>query len=136
MMHGLTAVRRYQQEQTWGVWRSVTTLLVIAVSVHQLVMAVPSMHMAVMPMPDEGAAQQHNGPHCPLPCPLPLGAVCPAIRTTLPQASGFFLLLFAGALIAAALTLPMPTTPPQRTPLSTWLWPPRRRRAFLQIFLC
>ncbi len=115
----------------------VAFLLAFVIAMHQFVMATPA-HEAIMPMMDHdmqvSAPMQdsHGCPHC----PIHTIAICPAMQAALPHGSGVFLFFFAGALIAAALVLPMPTTPQQRTPLYAWLWPPRRRRAFLQIFLC
>ncbi len=137
MIHGLIVMRYNTAAGMRGVWRQIATLLVLVVSLHQLVMAAPSMHMAVMAMSDGMAAQhRHDSSDCPPPCPAPVTSVCPAIQATLPHASGTLVFLSTFALIGPALILLPLTVVQRRTTLHPWLWPPDRRRAFLQVFLC
>lgn len=99
-------------------------------------MATP-IHAQIMPMTDRG--MQASAPpegHCPGPCPLHTIAICPAIQAALPHAPTILLLWFTVAAIALALALRVPHVTHRATPLHAWLWPPDRRRALLQVFLC
>ena len=125
MMHGVIATRYNTAAWMRGAWRFAASLLVLAVGLHQLVMAVPAVHMAIMPMTDGVAAQPRNdATNCLPPCPVPLTSVCPAVQAALPHPSGVLIFLLVFAPIAPAFALLMPTAPQQRTPLYAWLWPP------------
>lgn len=137
MMVGVIATRDNTAAWQRGVWRSAATLLVFAIGVHQLVMAAPALHMAAMPMPDAMAAMHRQGAtDCPLPCPVPLTGVCPALQAALPHPSGGLIFFLLFALIAPPLAPPMPARARRRMLPHGRLWPPGRRRAFLQVFLC
>lgn len=113
----------------------VALLVALALVVHQFVMATPA-HLRAMPMamPDRHAALEMGYP-CPCPHETPaMLRECPAVEAALRIAPLLALLWFAIALLAA-LTTPRPVGPLRAT-AADWRWPPRRRRALLQVFRC
>lgn len=109
-------------------------LLVLALTIHQLVMLSP-MHAHIMPMVFPPAAHA-NPAHATNTVPAheqPVIDECPAPVAVLFDL-GVLLFLFLLCLARTLTTLPTAIT--RRVAVVHWLWPPDRRRALLQVFLC
>ena len=108
-------------------------LLLIALTLHQLVMLSP-MHEHRMPMvfpatahpniaQTAGAMPTHEQPAI---------GECPATVAVLLDLSGLLLLLLCLARTLSTLAVVIT----RRVAVVHWLWPPDKRRALLQVFLC
>lgn len=113
-------------------WYVLALLLVLAIGVHQFVMASPSLHEQVMPMPAMAIGQLvgktgEDGNTCPAPCVC----TCPTVVAAFPLTAIAALALFA--VIAAVGVVYVRASVSARSP--NW-WPPERCRALLHVFLC
>ncbi len=107
------------------------TALVVVVIAHQFVMLLPA-HAHVVEMlahASHGVAASHE---CEEPCPPATIEQCSATVAAFRAAFAFALALVALALLPVAPTSASRVSRSRRE----WLWPPDRRRAFLQVFLC
>ncbi len=115
-------------------WRRLALMIALVVLVHQFVMLSP-MHEHIMPMVfpvEPGATTPHMGHPAPA-HPTPVIEECPAtVAALFHTGSLLFLLLFCLVLILAVRAAVVS----ERVVVSHWLWPPDRRRALLQVFLC
>lgn len=126
----------------------VALLLVIVIALHQVVMASP-LHAAIMPMAagmthpatgqaahaptsttmvDAAAMSGHGCDGC---CPAAI-STCPTVEAAqVFRSAGFAvsMVVAVAALVTFAATRAVPCA-------TDWRWPPNRRRALLQVFLC
>lgn len=125
-----------EQRSSWqSAWRHVGMALLLVLLTHQIIMATPLPAAA----PAMAAANQQAiiGMPCDGACPTGIvtlcipGRICVGVEaavTRLPFTPLMLLLLLIVTLLAVR-------TPILRLRRAHWLWPPDRRRAFLQVFL-
>ena len=128
-MNTVRSVTCFKQRET-----GFALLLLIALTLHQLVMLSP-MHEHDMPMVFPVIAHLnpvHMAGSMPAHEQLAIGE-CPATVAVLLDLGGLLFLLLL-CLARTLTTLAVVTT--RRVAVVHWLWPPDKRRAPLQVFLC
>jgi len=115
-------------------WRHCAFMLALVVVVHQFVMLTP-IHTHGLPTMAAEAPLARMAQPCDCDAdPMPMVAqVCAATEAALRAHAGSGLLL---ALVVAFAALRRPVARAAKRGLVPWLWPPNRRRALLQVFLC
>ncbi len=109
--------------------------LLLVLLTHQIIMATP-LHAAVPPMAATNQ-QADIGMPCDGACPTGIITLCIPGRICAGVEAALTRLPFTPVLLLALLivTLLAIRTPILRLRREHWLWPPDRRRAFLQVFL-
>jgi len=105
-------------------------LLTLAIGVHQVVMASPAIHAHSMPVYAPATTMGETRADCTGICSETMTAACPAIVALLTDITILPLLILVMALAIAASVRTISRH------FSDWRWPPSRRRALLQVFLC
>lgn len=114
-----------------GAWLAIAMLLVFAISAHAFVMAAPTFYTRMMPIAAPASAWWEDAAaSCAGAYSRRIVAGCSvtmAMRGDIPMLP----------LIALAMTSAIAAfTRILRSRFLRWQWPPGRRRAFLQVFLC
>ncbi len=125
-----------EQQSSWSsAWRHVGMALLLVLLTHQIIMATPL--PAAVPVMAATNQQANIGMPCDGACPTGIvtlcipGRICAGVEAAVTRLSLAPLLLLA-LLIVTLLAIRAPILAFRR---EHWLWPPDRRRAFLQIFL-
>lgn len=115
-------------------WRRFALVLALVVVVHQFVMLTP-IHTRGLPMmvTEAPLAQMAQPCDCDDHSMPMVAQVCAATEAVLRAHADFGLLL---ALVVAFVALRRSVARAAKRGLVPWLWPPDRRRALLQVFLC
>ncbi len=107
-------------------WRAIACLLALAIMAHLLVMTATMRVPMPCDVPVTDMAQQCDAAH-----PPPVMRACTVVVQALPRMSLLFLLLIASFIVGHILRPSGFVT----LRIEQWSWPPKRRRAFLQVFL-
>lgn len=129
---GTPVTQRFSRRSAW---RHVGVALLLVILAHQIILATPL--NAIAPAMAATNQQSNIGMPCNGSCPTGIVSLCIPGRICAGVAATLTRLPFAPLMLALLLVLGVLAT---RTPIlrlrrERWLWPPDRRRAFLQVFL-